>query len=596
MGEKRWALTGSANLTGAALLRSTRAGGNCELGTIVPVDASLMPEATALPVSRLAGTSTIGRFERGQASGAPVPLGAVLRGKTLVVTLADAPSLDVVVEISQHGSPGSWEGVGTIRAGEVEGAFATWGGGGLVVRVRVPGGRTSAPVFAVDPRVCARPTADDPRPRMRRAHTEESLFDEEAEQEFQKDILQLAEELAAHGVTGSRATPAENRSATVEALVGDRWADYLQDCERTFGVPLTVSMFGHRAPAPAVDRDGSEAGEERWSLAGVEEGGEEAPAEAVQEVEESGDGLTERRRQRWRGWATRAVNACVPGDGAPVPPLAVRLLVARVVVRLLSRGVWTGPDDSWRPVLTRLVRGLIREDEGIPDQALEQACLVTAVCTGLLVEDVPLDAGTTVSREAQDTWHLVRERVALADPALGSGLLLAPEAPHARVLSPLGLERVIRLAGEDDPLVHVREDLERAGWTLEVGSGVHRVSGNFPNPALVAARVAESLEKHVGPVIVHARGSKGWALLLWSSPKMLLAAYPSVKSWRLYRVDRPATPSSRVGSEGVSPVGVIRTSAPLHRAPHPDVVAFLAAMGTDHITLLEEVGFLRAPS
>ncbi|MCP3013123.1 hypothetical protein NGM33_07235 [Nocardiopsis dassonvillei] len=600
-GEGRWALTGSANLTGAALLRSTRAGGNCELGTVVPVGASLMPEATALPVSRLAGVNTIGRFERGHAPGVPVPLGAFLKGESLVVTLADAHSADVVVESSRHGSPGTWEDVGTIRAGETEGTFATWGGGGLVVRVRVPDGRASAPVFTVDPRRCARPSGEDSRPRMRRAHTEESLFDGESEREFQRDILRLAEELASHGLAGTapRGTAAaENRSDTVEASAGDRWTEYLEDCERTFGVPLTVSMFGRRTPAASPD--GSKAGEERWNLAGAreedEEGVQEEAARAVQEERAPGKGLTEQEKRRWRGWTRRAVNACVPDEGAPVPPLPVRLLVTRVVVRLLGAGVWSSEDESWRPELARLALGLVREKEAIPDQALEQACLVTAVCAGLLLEDVPLNAGTSRSQEARTTWSRLRERVALADSGLDSGLLLVPGAPHARVLGPAGLERVIRLAWEDDPLVHVREELlETSGWTLETDSGVHRVHGDFTNPVPVAARVAEILEEHVGPVIVHAQGPKAWALLVWSRPRMLLASRPRGSAWRLYRVDPPATPSSRLGGEGLSRVGLLRTSAPLHLSPHPDVSAFLESLGTGHLALLEKVGFLHEP-
>ncbi|WP_238347024.1 hypothetical protein [Nocardiopsis dassonvillei] len=601
VGEGRWALTGSANLTGAALLRSARAGGNCELGTIVPVGASLMPEATALPVSRLAGVNTIGRFERGHAPGVPVPLGAFLKGKGLVVTLADAHSVDVVVESSRHGSPGTWEDVGTIRAGEVEGTFAIWGGGGLVVRVRVPDGRTSAPVFTVDPRACARPTGTDTGPRMRRAHTEESLLDGESEREFQRDVLRLAEELAAHGLadTATRETAAaENRSGTVGASAVDRWTEYLEDCERTFGVPLTVSMFGRRTPAASPD--GSKAGEERWNLAGAgeedEEGVQEEAPLAVQEERARGKGLTEQEKRSWRGWTGRAVNACAPDGGAPVPPLPVRLLVTRVVVRLLGAGVWNGRDESWRPELARLALGLVREEEAIPDQALEQACLVTAVCAGLLLEDVPLNAGTSKSQDARTTWSRLRERVALADSELDSGLFLAPDAPHARVLGPAGLERVIRLAREDDPLVHVREELlETSGWTLETDSGVHRVHGDFTNPVPVAARVAEILEEHVGPVIVHAKGPKAWALLVWSRPRMLLASRPRGSAWRLYRVDQPATPSSRLGGEGLSRVGLLRTSAPLHRAPHPDVSAFLEGLGTDHIALLEKVGFLHEP-
>lgn len=597
-GERRWALTGSANLTGAALSRSTSEGGNCELGTVVELGSSRMPSAAGVPVSRLAGVNTVEPFDRERASDVPMPLGATLIGNTLVVTLAGAPATEVVVETSGGGSPGSWQEVGTITAGKSEGEFTTWGGGGLVVRVRLEGGRASAPVFTIDPRACARPTEEDPRPRMRRDHTEESLFDEEAEQEFQRDLLRLAQELAAYerDRTVPRVEDAiEQRPNALDIRAVDRWEEYLHDCERTFGVPLTVSMFGSRSGAEEM----TVPVRERWVLAGAQEGEEETTPEENSRTDKGGaddgeDSLSERQKGRWRTWVVRAVAACVPDDAA-VPPLPVRLLVTRVVIQLLGRGVWAGSDDSWRPELARLVHGLIREEEAIPDQALEQARLATAVGTGLLLEGVPLNAGTEVSHTARETWARVRDRVALADPRLDSGLLRTPEVPQARVLGPVGLERVIRLAKEKDPIAHVREELmEEYGWSLTTEVGLYRVRGSFPNPVPVAARVAEILSEHLGTVTLHAQGPKSWALLVWARPMMLLASAPRGSAWRLYRVDSHAGPSSRLGGEALSRVGLLRTSAPLHRAPHPDVVAFLRTLGTDHITLLEKAGFLTA--
>lgn len=134
------------------------------------------------------------------------------------------------------------------------------------------------------------------------------------------------------------------------------------------------------------------------------------------------------------------------------------------------------------------------------------------------------------------------------------------------------------------------------GWTVEFDSGLYRVHGSFTNPVPVAARVVELLDGECeGPVLVHAQGPKAWALLVWSRPMMLLASAPRGSAWRLYRVDPPATPASRLGGEGLSQVGLVRTSAPLHRAPHRDIGAFLHTLGTDHITLLENVGFLDKP-
>lgn len=149
---------------------------------------------------------------------------------------------------------------------------------------------------------------------------------------------------------------------------------------------------------------------------------------------------------------------------------------------------------------------------------------------------------------------------------------------------------------EDGYLIQVAAELEASGWSLEYDSGVHRVQGSFTNPVPVAAQVAELLEKHVDTVYVHAEGPKGWALIVWNRPKLLLASAPRGSAWRLYRVDPPATPSSRLGGgEGLSRVGLLRTSAPLHRVPHRDVISFLETLGTDHISLLEQAGHLTKP-
>ncbi|MEU3018684.1 hypothetical protein ABZ635_14960 [Nocardiopsis sp. NPDC007018] len=180
-------------------------------------------------------------------------------------------------------------------------------------------------------------------------------------------------------------------------------------------------------------------------------------------------------------------------------------------------------------------------------------------------------------------------RTAVSGAALELGLVV-PADPSPEPTPRVG-------ATADDPrLSEVTAELEEAGWSLESDAGLHRVRGAFTNPVPVAARVAELLEEDTGPVLVHAEGPKGWALIVWRRPTLLLASAPRGSAWRLYRVDPPATPSSRLGGgEGVSRVGLLRTSAPLHRVPHRDVLAFLESLGTDHITLLERVGHLTTP-
>ncbi|WP_049576134.1 hypothetical protein [Nocardiopsis sp. SBT366] len=175
----------------------------------------------------------------------------------------------------------------------------------------------------------------------------------------------------------------------------------------------------------------------------------------------------------------------------------------------------------------------------------------------------------------------------------GAGLELGLVVPAVPSPEP---SEVAAPAEDDGHLSRVAAELEASGWTLEYDSGTYRVRGAFTNPVPVAAQVVELLETQADPVIVHAEGPKGWALIVWRRPSLLLASAPRGSAWRLYRVDPPATPSSRLGGgEGLSRVGLTRTSAPLHRVPHRDVIAFLESLGTDHISLLESVGHLTRP-
>ncbi|MCQ0010909.1 hypothetical protein [Actinomadura madurae] len=142
----RWtALTGSANLTAAALLNPTADGGNCEVGVLAPVPSPLMPKGTATPVTHLRGRRTVRPME-----GRPglLVLGALLTGAGLLqVTLAHPYDVAVAVEVSPDGSPGSWTRIGTVPAGRTAQEFAVPEFAGAVLRIVDPrtGGRAESP-------------------------------------------------------------------------------------------------------------------------------------------------------------------------------------------------------------------------------------------------------------------------------------------------------------------------------------------------------------------------------------------------------------------------------------------------------------------
>ncbi|REE95641.1 hypothetical protein [Thermomonospora umbrina] len=571
------ALTGSANLTASALLEPAVAGGNCELGVLAPTSASLLPEGVSAPLTRLRGRRTVRPV---RARPTLLVLGALLTGTGMLqVTLARPYDIAVTAEVSPDGSPGSWITIGTIAAGTTFQEFAAPEAAGAVVRIvdpRTESHTESPPVFVVHPARCARRRADDDRPTLRHAYAEEEIFtDEELARRFRYDLLRLSDQLAERRTArpGTARTPAAS-------AVHDRWAAYLDECERAVGRPLTLALFGRAGmpdPSPGL----------RWGVtADITTDDAEEPTDPAGEA--AATEMTASQRVAWQRWIARAVSRTVPGE--PESPLMVRILVARLFVQLLAHGVWDLTDDSWRGHLARLTGGLMpgRHDD-LPVEAVEQARTLTAVCMGLLRSGVALTGGTPADLIAARTWRAVRGVIAEVNAEAAGDLLIPPVLPRAHVLGRSEWEGLLDLAADHDPLAPVVSELAEDGLELEYIDGLHRVTGRFRNPVPVAARIATLLEDHLETALVHAVADGRWAFVAWRRPHLVLAVAPLGNSWRVYRVDQPATPESRLGGEGLPQTGLIGRAVRLGQEP-PDIARqVLAQVGIDHVLLLRRL-------
>ncbi|GAA4061870.1 hypothetical protein [Actinomadura miaoliensis] len=515
-GETWTALTGSANLTESALLRPVSAGGNCELGVLTPIPSPLMPEGDATSPARLRGRRTV-QPTTGRTT--LLVLGALLTGKGLLqVTLARPYDIDVAVEASPDGSPGSWTRIGTIPAGQTTGDFAAAEFAGAVVRVIAPRAQErveSPPVFVVHPTRCARRQADENRPRLRHAYTEEEIFtDEELARRFRADLLRLSEQLAEQRT----ASLSHGRTDVTASVVHDRWAAYLEECERAFGRPFTVKLFGKAGMPDPSPRS-------RWGLSA------DAAVEDVEEAdgsdEEAEDAvvreMSSSERSEWRKWIRRAVSRTIPDRREPAP-VAVRILIARLFVQLLAHGVWDVDDDSWRADLARLTRGLPPgPHDDLPEEAMGHVAALAAVCMGLLRSGASLTGGAPADILAAQTWQAVKDLIVQADMELAEDLLLPARLPRAYVLGRSEWWRLLELATDDDPIAPVVADLAGDGLTIEHDDGLYRVTGKFNNPIPVAARIATLLGPHLDVALVHAVANGHWAFIAWQRPVLVLA-------------------------------------------------------------------------
>ncbi|MFD9602684.1 hypothetical protein [Streptomyces sp. NPDC059970] len=84
-GGQRWALTGSPNLSAAALLLSQGEGSNCEPGVMTPITSTILPVGTEEPAAR---RRTVAPLPRPTDGSGPLLLGALRVSDGLEVSMA----------------------------------------------------------------------------------------------------------------------------------------------------------------------------------------------------------------------------------------------------------------------------------------------------------------------------------------------------------------------------------------------------------------------------------------------------------------------------------------------------------------------------
>lgn len=579
-GDGRFALTGSANLTQSALTCATVDGGNCELAVLTRVATSLMPKGTAIATRQIEGCRTV--FDISPRP-AVLLLGAILTRAGLVVTLARAYEADVTIEMSPDGSPGSWVAVGIVASGHGGAIFTMPGRAGAVIRaVAILAGQVRAespPVFAIDPIRCARRQADDYRPKLQHSYTEEEIFtDDDLARRFRNDLLRLTamtiEQRARHPTAAASgvAMPPDTE---------DRWAAYLEECERSIGRPLTIKLFGMLAQLrPELSRGLG------WSVSDddpVDDNGDDESADGTRAMLTR---IKKSERAAWRRWIERVVLLVATGE--PSAPLLLKSCAARIMIQLLAHGVWDLDDESWRNLLAELTMHLVVDPaEDAPTPARQVAATLGAISMSLLRSGVSLTGGAPADLLAARTWKCVKSLVAEADPDLASDLLIPPVHARAVVVNSSELENTILLAMDDDPASVLIGELAARGWNVERAGPMYCVSGAFTNSVTAAAHVATQLSDYLDLVLVHARAADRWALIAWRRPDLVLAHVPG-NTWRLYRIDGSfATPASRfAGGEGLTSIGLVGRPVRLGLNPPPAVQDLLAAAGTDHVAVL----------
>jgi hypothetical protein len=552
VGGHRHALTGSPNLSGQGLLRSQARGGNCELGVIAPIGASLLPEGSTTPTATV---RSVRLPPHRPVDPGPLLLGAIRNPEGLHIQLAVPLKRPGYLELSPASAPPeTWERIADLPPGSTDLQVTIGAEGGSRLRLVVVDDQGMARhgnlVFVVDPARAAR------RPgitaKAAPTVTPQDLFsDPRLAQRFFADVAALRAGLPSGISRASAATgTAERTTLTIRLDTDpDDWERYLDACAGHLGHPLLRFALGLPEPPSQGDSPYDAVIPVSWDEQvndDFEAGLEDDDAETVAAETDEDTPIVARPpdlsrttidvRRRYQRWAAHLADAA-PQLGPPERMLVVRLLLWTVAAQ-----AWPPDDRSWMHLLADALRALDRGD--LPTDVEPPIGSLAAIGLSVLRAYAPryehTQETTAYTQAAEGVAHLLpaadtaylQEYAKLLDDAFGTAV--NPET--VRTLA----EEVVQA----DPIAGAVWALaERGRETHRHGRRFLHVMGRFSNPLLVALEAVGAAQdaEIVGAWAGSPPGK--WALLIWPRPDIVaVESGNEAILWRHYRLTGLVTP------------------------------------------------------
>jgi hypothetical protein len=493
-----WTLTGSPNLTGAALLR-TAAGpppiGNCELGIVTTGGPTLMPTpvvaATDLPsLEHLIPVSAASDEE-------PVPLAVRITearntDQGLLVVLTRTADDDTCIEVSHYlAPPDVFEPIGTVSAGHSQATFP----GTFEAGTRVRTGKHIQ--FVADPQQIQyrlRPATGggvnrDVGPAQ--LFTSQILADQW--QRALTDLL-LSHERATAGQqpTATNHAPHDHKPGAWHTLAdASTWTDYADAARNALGMPIFLLAAGSAASSAIVGAglpSAALAWEDRFddTADSFEDDQTAENLDATRDDNPPTTTMTANQRAYYRNWFAR-LTELMPRTG-PIE----RLALTQLVIAGTGAQCWDSDTGQrgWFTTLANALDTLIRDDW--PERLTAQAAAIFAIGTyRLRLATPPDDRGSDAARvhalATRGADLIATASAASLEPnlALLDGVSVLPPNPR----DVLDEVQQLAVAQLDQALIRRLErtlpDLD-AKW---VGRAQLQVSGKTTNPVQTAARI-----------------------------------------------------------------------------------------------------------
>jgi len=521
---RRFALTGSPNLSWPALGQTVAEGGNCELALLDEVTSSLGPPSGGhFEMEQLAAIAFDARFE---APPALVLLGVLRAPDRVAVTLGRALEEGGVLEYLVGAV---WEPAATVPPGTEEVELEVLLDAGTAVRVR-RGELVSNVCFVADPSRFTRTRVE----HMGSVRTDEDgvFRDPSIADAFAHDLAELRQFLV-QTPTPVGGSGAGSGGAGGGPIAFTSWEEYLDACEAHLGERLLA--YGLALPALGSGEGRREEGGigtlDDDTAEGTVDFGGGPDSGALEDVENIGtpgaddeahsaprfDDLTEYQKRRYQRWCERLAAL------APQLPYAGRLVVLRLILDAV-RGELFSRRDEWLPLVAAATAavgagGAAFEQER--SRAASLAAVALAAMRGQLrrygeweqlrfpYEDAA-DAVTPLLTYAEP--DAIERYAAPLEPFFGPSVQpAAVEELLASLLEPDLIAEAVRLAEEELGL-----SAERHGNAIELNDPVHG------DPRRILLSVISLCEKTTVTVKTPDWVSGQRALAVWRAPDLVL--------------------------------------------------------------------------
>jgi hypothetical protein len=617
-----WTLTGSPNLTVAALLKSLERGGNCEVGLVSRLTESLYPgggtllSADHLPIFKIDSPESVSS-QTPAGPHLPTLIGATLIGDQIRIELARSASTYASVQVSRFVDlPENYDHLGDIGPEQTIVFFpAPEGlGAGSRVRVAVPAadGRIwGSDVYLTDPQLVtrrARPGGgshanDDLDPvdffgDLKVADRWTKALNTLLNNQHRVPLPRASVSTVGVGV-GVGDGDGDGESVSVSSAEGwrtlndpDTWAKYTDEAILRLGEPMFHFATGG-LPRLVSNSEGIPSAVTPIWVDPLSNSDDEFDDEHnAEELDDRSDDIAQtpklsRRTQpsqrtrtrheqaRYRKWLHQLAEGLAAAPAIDRSARAGLILISTIV------DLWDGPTgtDGWFDLLAEVTKNLAGDD--IPDALLPQLASLAAVCLYRLDQAAPADNRGNNATTYQSTVFAVRSLLESADRESVAANAASLDSDDYLPLDPAAIWDHQQAILRADPQADTLRILERSFPEWDISSehpGRYLVTGRFSNPAKAAAQALVLIEDFPTAVVRAIGSSESQATLIRYQDTLVVASVTGRRlSYRTYRLGTLVNP---VGiADGGDMERNARLDPPPWNRPSPTAIAAFDAVG-----------------